>query len=145
MIQAALIGGIVQTVGQIIDNLHTSDAEKAQAALEAQKLGIEAAKVEAGLLQGQIEVNKAEAQHASVFVAGWRPAVGWCGVAGLVYQYVIYPLLTWGWAMMQARQWVPVDLTPPPLLDTEALVVLLMAILGIGAARTVEKVRGVSR
>ena len=144
-ILAPAIGSIAETIAGIIDSVHTSDEERLQAALEAQKLGIEESKIAAGLLTGQMEVNREEAKHASVFVAGWRPAVGWVGVLGLLYQFVLYPLMIWGWAMFQAWGWVPAEMRPPPLLDVEALIVLLGAILGIGAARTVEKVKGVSQ
>lgn len=143
-ILAPAIGTIAQTIAGIIDSVHTSDEERLQAAIEAQKLGIEEQKISAGLLQGQMAINETEAKHSSVFVAGWRPAVGWVGVLGLLYQFVLYPLLIWGWAMFQAWGWVPAEMRPPPLLDVEALIVLLGAILGIGAARTVEKVRGVA-
>jgi hypothetical protein len=144
-ILAPAIGSIAETIAGIIDSVHTSDEERLQAALEAQKLGIEEAKISAGLLQGQMAVNVEEAKHSSVFVAGWRPAVGWVGVLGLLYQFVLYPLMIWGWAMFQAWGWVPGDMRPPPLLDVDALIVLLGAILGIGAARTVEKVKGVAQ
>lgn len=144
-ILAPAIGTIAQTIAGIIDSVHTSEEEKLQAAIEAQKLGIEEQKISANLLQGQMAINEAEAKHASVFVAGWRPAVGWVGVLGLFYQFVLYPLLIWGWSLFQAWGWVPLEMRPPPLLDVEALIVLLGAILGIGAARTVEKVKGVAQ
>lgn len=79
-----------------------------------------------------------------MFVAGWRPAVGWCGVAAMAYQFLLYPLLVWLWAFLQAKGWVSVDLQPPPMLATDALWVILSGILGLGAARSVEKVRGVA-
>jgi hypothetical protein len=144
-ILAPAIGTIASTIADIIDSVHTSDEEKLQAAIEAQKLGIEEQKISANLLQGQMAINEAEAKHASVFVAGWRPAVGWVGVLGLFYQFALYPLLIWGWSLFQAWGWVPLEMRPPPLLDVEALIVLLGAILGIGAARTVEKVKGVAQ
>lgn len=139
-----LIGGIVETVGKLADDLFTSDKERLDAEIELRRVGIEAAKIDAGLLQGQQEINKAEAAHASVFVAGWRPAVGWVSVAALAYQFILYPLLTWAWAWMQSAGWVDNALKPPPLLDVEALMVLLTGMLGIAGARTFEKVKGVA-
>ena len=79
----------------------------------------------------QIEVNKVEAASGSVFVAGWRPFVGWvCGV-GLAAQVALFPLLDriFNWKMA---------------FDTELLVLTLGGMLGIGGMRTYEKVRGVS-
>lgn len=140
-----LIGGIVETVGKLADDLFTSDKERLDAEIELRKVGIEVAKIDAGLLTGQQEVNKAEAGHASVFVAGWRPAVGWVSVAALGYQFILYPLLTWAWAWMQSAGWVEPALQPPPLLDVEALLVLLTGMLGIAGARTFEKVKGITK
>ncbi len=133
-----LLGGIVEAVGKIADDLFTSDKER----LDAQ---IELAKVEAGLMTGQMEINKAEAAHASIFVAGWRPAIGWIGAAAMGYQFLAYPMLQWAWAFMQAKGWVPGELQPPPMLETDALWVVLCGILGIGTMRTFEKKAGVTR
>ena len=97
-----LIGGVVEAVGKIADDLFTSDKERLDAQIELQKLGIEEQRIDAGLLAGQQEINKIEAASASVFVAGWRPAVGWVCVAALAYQFLTYPALVWAWAAMQA-------------------------------------------
>mgnify|MGYP000373197850 CR=1 FL=1 len=137
------IGGIIEAVGKVADDLFTSDGERLKADLAAMSIGLEAAKVDADLIKGQQEINKEEAKHASVFVAGWRPALGWTGVAGIAYQYLAYPFLTWAWAWMQATGWVPSSVNPPPMLNNESLMVLLTGILGIAGARTFEKVRGV--
>ncbi len=140
---SVLVGGIVEAVGKVADDLFTSDEERMKAQLEADKIGLEAAKVDADLIKGQQEINKVEAAHASIFVAGWRPAIGWVGVVALAYQYILYPLLLWVWAWLQAQGWVPVAMKAPPLLEAEALWVLLTGILGIAGARTFEKVKGV--
>ena len=97
------------------------------------------------LLRGQLEVNQAEATSGSLFVAGWRPAIGWIGAAALSYQFLLYPLLVWVWSLLQARGVVPGDLRPPPMLDTDALWVVLSGMLGIAGLRSVEKVKGVAR
>ena len=93
----------------------------------------------------QIGVNNTEAQHASVFVAGWRPAVGWIGAAALAYQFLLYPMLTWVWALAQANGYLPGGMQPPPVLDADALWVILSGILGIAGMRSFEKSRGVTR
>jgi hypothetical protein len=139
-----LIGGVIEAVGSIADDLFTSDEERAKADLEAMKIGLEAARVDASLISGQQEINKVEAAHSSIFVAGWRPAIGWVGVAALSYQYILYPMMTWLWAWLVAQGWVPASVTPPPILDIEALMVLMTGILGIAGARTFEKVRGIT-
>jgi len=139
------LGGIVQAVGQIADDLITTDKERLDAELELRRLGLEERKIDAGLVQGQLEVNRAEAASSSLFVAGWRPAIGWIGAVALGYQFLAYPLLVWIWALLQARAWVPAGLQPPPMLDTDALWVVLSGMLGIAGLRTAEKVKGVAR
>ncbi|MFV5212779.1 3TM-type holin [Azonexus caeni] len=130
-----LIGGIVETVGKVADDLFTSDEERARLALEGYQ-------AETSRMAGQVETNKIEAAHASIWVAGWRPAVGWVGVLSMLYQFVVYPMLTWGWSALQAAGWVSADLAPPPMIDTEALWVILTGILGLGAYRSAEKLKG---
>lgn len=140
-----LIGPIIETVGKVADDLWTSDEERMKAQLESDRIGLEAAKIDADLIRGQQLINIEESKHASVFVSGWRPAIGWVGVVALGYQFVCYPLMTWAWSWMQSRGWIPATQAAPPLLDVEALMVLLTGILGIAGARTFEKVRGVSK
>lgn len=83
----------------------------------------------------QLDVNKVEAGSASVFVAGWRPFIGWvCGV-GLACQFVIGPLFTW--AATLAKHPIPF-----PTLDLGTLMTLLLGMLGLGGMRTYEKVQG---
>jgi len=86
----------------------------------------------------QIEVNKVEAQHTSLFVAGWRPAIGWICVVGLGYNFLLYPMMTWLVVVTGA------EFTPPPLLS-ENLMELVMGMLGLGALRSFEKWKGVAR
>lgn len=131
------IGGIVKTVGDIAGDLITTDKERLQLELDGYK-------AESERMGGQVEINKIEAGNASLFVAGWRPGVGWVGVAAMAYQFLLYPFLCWGWAAMQAAGGVPAAMAPPPPLDTDALWVILSGILGLGVYRTAEKVKGVA-
>lgn len=139
------LGGIIQAISQIAGDLVTTDKERFDAELELRRLGLEGAKIEADLVHSQLEVNRAEAASSSLFVAGWRPAIGWIGAAALGYQFLLYPLLVWAWSLLQARGVVPGDLQPPPMLDTDALWVVLSGMLGIAGLRSVEKVKGVAR
>lgn len=92
---------------------------------------------EVSLMLGQIEVNKAQAQHPSVFVAGARPAVMWIGAFGLAYAAIIEPL-----ARFVAR--VCFDYNGEfPVLDTTITMQVLFGVLGLGAYRTYEKTKEV--
>ncbi|WP_445356849.1 3TM-type holin [Microbulbifer sp. ANSA002] len=94
------------------------------------------------LLLGQLEVNKAEAQHKSIFVAGWRPWIGWVGGLAFAYQFVLYPLLCWVWALYSAKGSILTGVTPPLVLETGALFSMIAAMLGMGAMRSYDKTHG---
>ena len=86
----------------------------------------------------QIDLNKQEAAHQSMFVAGWRPFVGWtCGVA-LAYHFLIAPLL--GFMLVLYG----ID-TPMPEFEFSQLSTILMGMLGLGGLRSYEKMKGVHR
>lgn len=90
------------------------------------------------LVQGQLEINKVEAQHKSLFVAGWRPGIGWiCGIA-LGWNFILQPIMTWGFFV------AGVDVTKAPVLDTTELTTILLGMLGLGGLRTYEKRLGVA-
>jgi len=130
------IGQIVKGVTDIVDDLVTTKEEMRELDLKEQK-------VEAGLMLGQMEVNKEEAKHKSMFVAGWRPFIGWIGGLALAYQFIIYPILTWVWAWMMSKGNIPEGMDPPPVLDTGALFAVITGMLGIGIMRSYDKVNGV--
>jgi len=83
------------------------------------------------LLEIQTKINELEAQHRTVFVAGWRPFIGWvCGVA-LAYNFVIRDLFIWAIK--------PESI--PPALQMEHLMTVLLGMLGLGGLRTYEKIK----
>jgi hypothetical protein len=131
------ISSIIDSVGKVAGDLITTDKEKMQLEIENRKL-------DQAIDIAQIEVNKEEAKSSSLFVSGWRPAVGWIGAAALAYQFLLYPLLGWAWKWLQAMNYVPAEMSPPPLLDAEQLWVMLSGILGIAGMRTFEKQKGVA-
>lgn len=131
------ISSIIDSVGKVAGDLITTDKEKMQLEIENRKL-------DQAIDIAQIQVNKEEAKSASLFVSGWRPAVGWIGAAALAYQFLAYPMLGWGWKWLQAMNYVPAEMSPPPLLDAEQLWVMLSGILGIAGMRTFEKQKGVA-
>jgi hypothetical protein len=132
------IGAIIDSVGKVASDLITTDKERLELELEGRR-------IDQATDLAQMEVNKTEAQNQNLFVAGWRPAIGWVGAAAMAYQFLAYPLLVWAWVWLQAEQIVPQDVKPPPMLDTEALWVILSGMLGIAGMRSFEKTRGVAR
>ena len=138
------IGSIIEGVGKVADSLVTTDKERLQMALEDRKLDLEEKRIDQTTDLAQVDVNKIEAASTSVFVSGWRPAVGWVGVAGLAYQFLGYPLMQWCWAFGQSYDIIPKGLNPPPDLDVEQLMTLLAGLLGFGGMRSFEKHKGVA-
>jgi len=91
------------------------------------------------LAKGQLEVNKAEAAHKSLFVAGWRPFVGWtCGIA-LAWHFVGQPVAVFVIALSG------VDAPALPSFEMESLLTVLLGMLGLGGLRTFEKTKQVAR
>lgn len=138
-------GGLVESVGKIIDDVHTSDEEREAAALESQKLDTQ-------LAMGVHETNKAEAQHASVFVAGWRPAIGWVCAAALAMVYIPKALvLTAIWtyaAIVTVAEWKGVGMPQLPAfpdLGVADLMALVGTMLGMAWMRSKETVQGAAR
>lgn len=129
-----LLGTVFDLGGKIIDRMFPDPEQKAAAELELLKL------TQAGDLQtvlAQLEINAKEAAHPNLFVAGWRPFVGWtCGI-GLVYATVGHNLLAW---LAVIQNW-----PMPPTVDADLLIYTLGGLLGIGGLRTIEKVKGVSK
>ena len=133
-----LLGGIVETVGKLADDLFTSDKERLDAEIEFGKLALEDRKLDVQVQQGQIEINIEEAKSGSMFRGGWRPATGWACVGGLVYQLMFRPIF--GWVASNIGGW---DM--PPSLDLETLMALLFAILGLGGYRSYDKKQGTDK
>ena len=130
-----LIGGIIDTVGKVADSLFTSDEERAKLQIEGLKAETEAYRAESERLGGQLEVNKAEAASASVFVAGWRPFIGWvCGSA-----------CAWNWiGLPVAKVLLPLAGGPAIALeqaDLTEMLPVLMGMLGLAGYRTFESQR----
>ena len=92
-----------------------------------------------GVTMAQIEVNKTEAKHGSIFVAGWRPAVGWVCASALAWNFILQPLISWVAFLCS------VDIGEAPKLDTGELMTVLLGMLGLSGMRTYEKKAGVAR
>jgi len=86
----------------------------------------------------QAQANIEQAKHPSIFVSGARPAIMWVCCFALMWQFILAPVLSWGLAI-----WYPI--VELPALDTQALMTLLLSLLGLGGMRTAEKWKGVAR
>ena len=131
----AIVTALVPALGTLVDRLIPD-----RAAAERAKADMEAALVKAAneAAMAQVEVNKIEAGHSSVFVAGWRPFIGWVCGAALAWAFIVGPVLAWSLAVFGIRE------TLPPIM-TDNLFELVLAMLGLGGLRTFEKMRGVAR
>lgn len=147
MTDPATIAGIFNIGKSLIQRIWPDPAKQAEELrkLEELKQTGDLARLQAhvDLMMGQINVNLQEAKHKSLFVAGWRPAVGWTCVSAFVYQFVVYPLLLWLWAIMTIWVELPEGVGPPPPLNVGLLVTILTGMLGIGGMRSYDKTKGV--
>jgi hypothetical protein len=130
-----MIDKLIGPVTSLLDKFVEDKDQKAKLAHEVATMAQRHAQE---LAKGQLEVNKAEAQHKSLFVSGWRPAVGWCCVFGMMGNFMVIPFTNFVLALLK------IDVTVP-LIDTATMMPVLMGMLGLGAMRTYEKRTGVSK
>jgi hypothetical protein len=135
MIWQALIPVIGTVLEKVLPDPQASAEAKIKLMELAQKGELAVLDAETKMALGQIEVNKVEA-GTDMFRGGWRPATGWACVFGLVYQFLLQPLLPWLVAVFGGS--VP----PLPPIDNETLMVLLTGMLGLGGLRTLERIKG---
>jgi len=128
----ALIGPVTGLLDKFIE-------DKDQKAKLAHEIATMAEKHAHEANMGQIETNKAEAQHRSVFVAGWRPFIGWTCGAALAYHFVLAPLVLFG------ASWAGVTVPELPSFDMDSLMTVLLGMLGLGGMRTFEKTKGLTK
>ncbi len=131
-----LISAIMPMVGEVVDRLVPDKAGAAKAKQELETKLIDAAV--AGQL-GNLEINKVEAAHRSIFISGWRPSVGWCCSAAFAFHFVVFPLVTW------VGQIFGHHFPPPVDFDMDQLMTVLLGLLGIGSLRTYEKQKGLTK
>tara|TARA_R110000796_G_C14565774_1_gene435289 strand:+ start:1028 stop:1411 length:384 start_codon:yes stop_codon:yes gene_type:complete len=123
-----ILGSLIAPVTGLLDKFIEDKDQKNSLAHEIATLAQKQAHESA---LAQLEVNKVEAAHKSLFVSGWRPAVGWSCCFALVYSTILAPILS-------------IWFTVPPV-DSSLLTTVLMGMLGLGAMRSAEKVKGVQR
>lgn len=130
------VSAVLEIGSKVIDRLWPDPLQAANAKLELIKLQQSG---ELAAMTGQLEVNKAEAASGSLFIAGWRPFIGWvCGAA-----------VAWNWVGLKLFVFLasyfnhPIPTLAPA--DLSEMLPVLMGMLGIGGLRTIEKINGVAK
>ena len=126
-----LIAPVTNLLDKFIEDKDQKNALAHEIATMAQKHAQENAKA-------QIEVNKTEAGHKSLFVSGWRPAVGWVCCIGMASNFLVIPMANFALALAQSPVVVPV-------LQLSEMMPVLLGMLGLGGMRSAEKLKGVQR
>ena len=124
-------GGALKQITNVIDELHTSEEEKLDKKILMQR-------IQQKLAEKQLDVNAKEATHRSVFVAGWRPAIGWCGAGALFFEFILSPCIEW------YAKFSGLDLTAPEI-QTGPLLAIVTSMLGVAGLRSFEKSKGLTK
>ena len=124
-------GGALKQITNVIDELHTSEEEKIDKKILMQR-------IQQKLAEKQLDVNAKEATHRSVFVAGWRPAIGWCGAGALFFEFILSPCIEW------YAKFSGLDLTAPEI-QTGPLLAIVTSMLGVAGMRSFEKAKGLTQ
>ena len=130
MIQA-LIGPVTGLLDKFVE-------DKDQKAALAHEIATMSERHAQEVIKGQLEINKTEAAHNSLFVAGWRPAIGWVCCLGMAGNFLIIPFVNMALELLETGVVVP-------MIELDLMMPVLMGMLGLGAMRTVEKVKKVDR
>ena len=127
----ALIGPVTGLLDKFIEDKDQKNALAHEIATMSQKYAQEIA-------QGQMAINQVEAAHKSLFVSGWRPAVGWVCVLGMFGNFITIPFSNFVLALLGINIVIP-------LVPLETMMPVLMGMLGLGAMRSYEKKNAVHR
>jgi len=135
------LAAFIPLLGTLFDRILPDPQAAADAKIKVMEMAQrgELAQLDADLKMatGQIEVNRVEAAHQSLFVAGWRPAIGWVCGAAFAFKFVVGPSAV----VLMAMAGHPIVL---PEFDFSEMSTILLGMLGLGGLRTVEKIRKVA-
>ena len=131
MIQA-LIGPVTGLLDKFIEDKDEKNKIAHEIATLAEKQAHE-------ISISQIEVNKQEAQHRSIFVSGWRPFVGWVTAVSLAWHFIISPIILFSATI------IGIQIPDLPTFDMETLTTILLGMLGLGGLRSFEKFKGLTK
>ena len=130
-----LIDRLISPISNLLDKLIPDKDLKEQLAHDIATM---AERHSHNIIKAQIEVNKTEAAHKSLFVSGWRPAVGWTCCLGLAGNFLVIPFSNFVMALAGSDIVIP-------LIDVSTMMPVLMGMLGLGTMRTIEKINNVQR
>ena len=129
---SALLGPATQLLDKFVEDKDKKNELAHEIATMAERHAQELAK-------GQLDINKEEAKHRSIFVSGWRPSVGWVCSIAMAYHFVLQPLIIFGVTV------AGVAIPELPKFDMNSLMTVLMGMLGLGGLRTFEKTKGLTK
>ena len=137
MLNKLLGGGLVDSVGKIVDELHTSEEEKAQAKIKLKEL-------DNALNKAQTDINLADAKSTATGLGGllqriWRPLIGFSCALAIFWEFVLKQFIVFFLAVFK------IETMPLPSLDMGVLMPLVMSLLGMSTLRTYEKQKGLSK
>ena len=128
------ITAFLPIIGKVLDRVLPDSAEaKLKVMTLAQEGQLAELDADVKLAAGQMEINKSEAAHSSIFVAGWRPFTGWICGSALAYHFILQPFINYIAVLSGA------DLRGLPTLDMDDLYTVLLGMLGLGGMRSYEK------
>ena len=132
-----LSGGLVDSVGKIVDDLHVSEEEKQQAKAKLIEL-------ENQIKLKQMAINLADSQSQAGGISGflqraWRPLIGFSCALAIFWEFVLSKFILFICGLFQY------EVLNIPQLDMGTLMPLVMSLLGMGALRTFEKTKGVAK
>ena len=124
-------GGALKTIAKVVDEIHTSEEEKLDKKILMQR-------IQQKLAEKQLDVNAKEASHRSIFVAGWRPAIGWVGAFALMFEFILSPCIEW------YSKFAGLNLIAPAI-ETGPLLAIVTSMLGVAGMRSFEKAKGLTK
>ena len=130
-----ILTSILPMIGTVLDRVIPDKEASAKAIRDIEATLIENS---AQINLAQLEINKVEAGHKSIWVSGWRPSIGWCCSLGIFWAYIGRPVADYAVVMSGS------DIILPEI-PTDALMELTFAMLGMAGLRTFEKLKNISR
>lgn len=139
---AAIIPYVAKSAYNIIDQYVTDKDERARAkeALDSKEM-----ENQISIQLAQLAINKQEAAHKSLFVAGWRPALGWVFAVGFLFNFIIIPLMNYSFNVASIWFIEARSIPPIPFLDFGEMLPILAGMLGLSGMRSWEKYKMVAR